>query len=296
MLGLLVKPKAEQFSPCSVQPAIRYLCYDTSWFYISFTQVPHPIIMSEENAQQHPTNATHKKTQQANAKHIQAMFSRITPRYDLMNRVMTGGADVSWRRTAVQQLRLPKGARVLDLATGTGDLAFAVQERFPDAHVVGGDFSETILRRAVEKNAARPVGLADQCTWNVADALHLPYADHSFDACTNAFLLRNAVDLDLCIREMMRILRPGGQLVCMEISHPQTPVFKQLFQLYFYHMVPVIGGIVAGDRNAYKYLPTSLQKFPPAKPLAEKMRTLGLKNVYYKPLAGGSMAIHVGVV
>jgi demethylmenaquinone methyltransferase/2-methoxy-6-polyprenyl-1,4-benzoquinol methylase len=231
---------------------------------------------------------------QDRAKQIQTMFSRITRRYDLMNRVMTGGLDGAWRKTTAAQLKLRDGARVLDLATGTGDLAFAVRERFPTAHVFAADFSETILREGVRKASLRED--KTHYNWAVGDALSLSYPNATFDACTNAFLLRNAVDLRRCLREMARVVKPGGQVVCMEITHPQTPVFKQLFTLYFYKIVPIIGGIIAGDPKAYSYLPNSLSKFPPAKPLKMAMEEVGYKDVYYKLMGGGVMAVHVGVV
>ena len=206
---------------------------------------------------------------QERAKQIQTMFTRITRRYDLMNRVMTGGMDESWRRTTAAQLKLPANAMVLDLATGTGDLAFAIRKRFPDSRVMAFDFSEGILREGARKGEARgetPV------KWGVGDALNLPFPDRTFDACTSAFLLRNAVDLPQALREMKRVVKPGGQVVSMEITHPQTPVFKQLFHLYFYKLVPVIGGIIAGDPKAYSYLPNSLSRFPPALPAEEADR------------------------
>ena len=230
--------------------------------------------------------------QQQRAQQIQTMFSRITRRYDLMNRVMTGGMDGAWRKTTASQLNLPSHARVLDLATGTGDLAFAVRERFPDAQVIGADFSETILREGARKSSLRSDAV--HYTWAVGDALSLSYPDATFDACTSAFLIRNVVDLPRCLREMKRVVKPGGQVACMEITHPQTPIFKQLFQLYFYKIVPLIGGIITGDSKAYSYLPNSLIKFPPAEPLKRMMIEAGYKNVYYKLMGLGVMAVHVG--
>ncbi len=221
------------------------------------------------------------------------MFSRITRRYDLMNRVMTFGQDQSWRRTAARDLQLGPNGLVLDLATGTGDLAFALRERYPDSRVVAMDFSETILREGARKAQTRG---EQQCDWGVGDALALPFPNATFDGCTNAFLIRNVVDLPLCLREMKRVVKPGGRVVCMEITHPQTPVFKQLFTVYFYKLVPIIGGIIAGDPKAYSYLPNSLTKFPPAAPLKHIMLENGYREVTYRLLNFGTMAIHTGVV
>ena len=230
---------------------------------------------------------------QERAKQVQTMFSRITRRYDLMNRVMTGGMDGPWRKTTAAQLKLPDNALVVDLATGTGDLAFEVRAKFPSSSILAMDFSETILREGVRKSAVRGDLKMD---WAVGDALHLPLPTHSVDACTNAFLLRNVVDLPQCLRELQRVVKPGGQVVCMEITHPQTAGFKQLFHLYFYKMVPIIGGIIAGDPKAYSYLPNSLSRFPPAEPLKKLMQDVGYANVYYKLMGMGTMAVHLGTV
>jgi demethylmenaquinone methyltransferase/2-methoxy-6-polyprenyl-1,4-benzoquinol methylase len=220
------------------------------------------------------------------------MFTRITRRYDLMNRVMTGGQDQAWRRETAKHLQLGPNAHVLDLATGTGDLAFAITERYADARVSAFDFSEGILREGARK--AQAMG-EHRTAWGVGDALNLPFPDQTFDGITNAFLLRNVVDLPQCLRELKRVTKPGGRVVCMEITHPQTPGFKQLFTLYFYKMVPVIGGVITGDMRAYTYLPNSLSKFPPARPLWDMFNAAGYKNTYFKTLALGTMAIHVGM-
>jgi demethylmenaquinone methyltransferase/2-methoxy-6-polyprenyl-1,4-benzoquinol methylase len=204
---------------------------------------------------------------------------------------MTGGRDQAWRRIAARELYLQPKSLVLDLATGTADLALAVREAYPDSRVVAADFSETILRAGADKARHDP-----KIQFAVGDALSLSFPDASFDGCTNAFLLRNAVDLRRCLREMKRVVKPGGRVVCMEITHPQTPVFKQAFQLYFYRMVPVIGGVIAGDPKAYSYLPNSLTQFPPAEPLKRIMQEVGYRDVRYRLLALGTMAIHVGTV
>ncbi len=225
------------------------------------------------------------------ARQIQDMFARITRRYDLMNRVMTGGRDQAWRRKTAAQLGQSVEGLILDLATGTGDLAFAVRQLHPRARVVAADFSATILREGVRKAKAR---CESAITWVVGDALALPFPDATFDGCTNAFLLRNAVDLMGCLREMRRVVKPSRPVVCMEITHPQTPIFKQLFALYFYRVVPLIGGVIAGDLQAYRYLPHSLTHFPPAEPLKQVMEAAGYKNVRYLLLGLGTMAIHIG--
>ncbi|MBX7213969.1 MAG: ubiquinone/menaquinone biosynthesis methyltransferase [Thermoflexales bacterium] len=227
------------------------------------------------------------------ARRVQTMFGRITRRYDLMNFVMTGGRDQAWRRIAAAELALPSNALCLDLATGTADLALAVRARFPDSRVVGADFSETILRAGVAKAARKAVG---GVTFAVGDALSLSFPDATFDGLVSGFLLRNVVDLRRCLRELMRVCKPGSRVVSMEITHPQTPVFRSLFALYFNHIMPVIGGVISGDYNAYKYLPTSLAAFPAAEPLKAIMQEVGFREVRYRLLGLGSMAVHVGIV
>ena len=227
------------------------------------------------------------------ARRVQTMFSRITRRYDLMNRVMTGGRDQAWRRLSANELKLPSNGLCLDLATGTADLALAVRERYPDSRVVGADFSETILRAGAAKVKARSIAALE---FAVGDALSLSFPDGTFDGIINGFLLRNAVDLPRCLREMRRVCKPGARVVCLEITQPQTPVFKQLFGFYFNRIVPLIGGMISGDFGAYKYLPQSLAAFLPAEPLRQAMLKAGYQDVHYRLLGLGTMAIHVGVV
>lgn len=219
---------------------------------------------------------------------VRAMFARIVPRYDLMNRLMTGGMDVRWRRLAVDLCR-PEGTEALDIATGTGDMAREMVRRGA-RRVVGLDFCGPMLEAASRKLAElRPtVGLV------AGDAQALPFGDESFDRVINGFLLRNVADLPLALREMVRVLRPGGLAVCLEITHPPSRLFGALFQRYFYGFVPRLGALVSGDAQAYSYLPNSLTAFPDAPRLAAMMREAGFARVSYRHLSFGAMAIHVG--
>lgn len=220
----------------------------------------------------------------AKAAFVQQMFNRIVARYDVMNRIMTGGADRRWRRLAARSAT-PMGARVLDIATGTGDMAIDLL-RSGAAQVVGADFAVRMLR------AARPkVGTAVPLV--LADAQQLPFLDGSFDRVTNAFLLRNLSDLDAGLREMRRVLRPEGLLVCLEITRPAPGLFHALFGLYFYRIVPIIGGMLTGERAAYRYLPNSLTAFPRADALADRLRAAGFARVAYRRFALGTVALHV---
>jgi demethylmenaquinone methyltransferase/2-methoxy-6-polyprenyl-1,4-benzoquinol methylase len=225
------------------------------------------------------------------ASRIQSMFSRIATRYDLMNRLMTFGRDQAWRVLAARELQLPTHGLCFDLATGTGDFASAVREVYPTARVVGMDFALTMMQVAQQKLRGE-----DRISFASGDAHVLPFVDGQFDGLTNGFLLRNVVDLPRALGEMKRIVKKGGRVVCLEITHPQTPIFRQLFQIYFYRFVPLLGGIVAGDLNAYTYLPNSLTLFPAAEPLRALMLQVGYRYVYYRLLMLGTMAIHVGVV
>jgi len=216
------------------------------------------------------------------------MFSRIARRYDLMNRLMTLGRDQAWRRLAARELRLSPGGLCLDLATGTGDLALAVCEAYPGARVVGVDFSLT-MRHVAQRKA----GMRQRIDFAAGDALSLPFAAEQFDGLINGFLLRNVVDLPQALAEMRRVVKPGGRVVCLELTHPQAPLFRQWFHFYFYRLVPLIGGIVAGDRRAYAYLPNSLTAFPPAEPLRQLMLSAGYPEVHYRRLMLGTVALHV---
>ncbi len=224
---------------------------------------------------------------------VRRMFDRIVPRYDLVNRIMTGGRDEAWRnyvaRLAVASA--PGGqARVLDVATGTGDLAFAIA-RAGAADVVGLDFSAEMIGAARKKMGDRtpPVSFV------VGNAMDLPFDDGEFDACTVAFGLRNMPDYDAAIASMARILKPGGRLICLEMTPFQRPILGPLFRFYFEKIVPLIGGLLSGSLDAYRYLPRSVGAFPPAHELAERMRGAGLENVRYTLRGFGTVAIHTGV-
>ena len=224
---------------------------------------------------------------------VRAMFDRIVPRYDLMNRVMTGGRDVAWRRLAVREAlrgRNPARSRVLDIATGTGDLALALRDAGA-AHVIGLDFSAPMLREAARKDAhfvaERPI------TWIEGDAMALPFADSTFDAVTVAFGLRNMPDYGAALREMARVLKPGGTLVCLETTPLTVPLLKDVFAWYFARVVPRLGALLSGDDDAYGYLPASAAVFPDAGTLGWMMLGAGFSRVRYLRLGAGTVALHV---
>lgn len=219
---------------------------------------------------------------------VRAMFDRIAGVYDLMNAVMTAGMHQRWRERAVDLARLSPGDRALDVATGTGDLALALARRVGRAgEVVGSDFSERMLELA----RAKPGSVR----FELGDALALPYPDSSFDAATVGFGARNFADRAAGLREMARVVRPGGRVVVLEITTPERPPLSWFFRLWFDRLVPALGR-VAGDADAYSYLPSSVRRFPAPRELAAELAGVGLVEVSYLVTAGGIIAIHAGTV
>jgi demethylmenaquinone methyltransferase/2-methoxy-6-polyprenyl-1,4-benzoquinol methylase len=228
----------------------------------------------------------------AKADMVRAMFTRIAGRYDLMNGLMTGGRHHAWRRVAAGATVAAPPGPVLDLATGTGDLALTMRALDPGRAIVGADFAHGMLRAALAKPAVR----AAHVPLLGADALALPFRDGAFAAVTSAFLLRNLEDLAAGLAEMRRVTRSGGRVVTLEITRPTTPVFSQLFGLYFHRVVPAVGAVIARDRGAYTYLPESVDRFLTPGELAELMREVGFAGVTYQRLGLGTIAVHTALV
>jgi demethylmenaquinone methyltransferase/2-methoxy-6-polyprenyl-1,4-benzoquinol methylase len=219
---------------------------------------------------------------------VRAMFDRIARVYDPLNSVMTAGLHQRWRERAADLAAVGPGNRALDVATGTGDLAVALADRVaPGGEVVGCDFSEAMLELARAK--------APALRFESANALDLPYEDDSFDAATVGFGARNFSDLPQGLREMTRVVRPGGRVVVLEITTPQRPPLSSFFRIWFDRVVPVLGRI-AGDPEAYSYLPNSVRRFPDARGLGAAMAAVGLVDVRWVVTAGGIIAIHAGTV
>jgi len=210
------------------------------------------------------------------------MFDRIAPVYDVMNRVMTAGLDLRWRRMAAEAAVRP-GDRVLDAACGTGDLALA-DLRAGASRVTGLDFSSRMLARARRKS--------DAIEWLQGDMLALPFADGTFDAATVGFGVRNVADLELGLRELRRVLRPGGRLAILEITQPRGAL-RPFFALWFDRIVPLLGRVLPGG-SAYTYLPESVKRFPPAERLAALLGECGFESVSYRLLGCSIIAVHTG--
>ena len=216
------------------------------------------------------------------AEGVQRMFDRIAPVYDAMNRVMTAGLDQRWRRATVREAVRP-GDRVLDACCGTGDLAVAAR-RAGAGEVIGVDFSERMLERARRK--------APEVEWIRADVLALPLNDASFDSAVVGFGVRNVEDLAAGLKELRRVLRPGGRLGILEITKPRGPL-AIFYKLWFDRIVPLLGRVLPGGA-AYTYLPASVRRFPGPEELADLLRTCGFENVRFRRFAGGIVALHVG--
>ena len=220
------------------------------------------------------------------------MFDRIAGVYDLLNTVMTAGLHHRWRERAADLARLAPGSRVLDVATGTGDLALELARRVgPAGEVVGSDFSEAMLARARRK--ANPADAELRFEWG--DALELPYADATFDAATVGFGARNFSDLARGLAEMVRVVRPGGRVVVLEFTSPTRAPLSIFYSLWFDRVVPVLGRL-AGDPDAYSYLPNSVKRFPAPEGLAAELHRAGLREIGYLLTAGGIVVIHFGTV
>jgi demethylmenaquinone methyltransferase/2-methoxy-6-polyprenyl-1,4-benzoquinol methylase len=226
--------------------------------------------------------------------YVRSMFDRIARVYDAMNRIMTGGLDGRWRDFAARKAALAAGERALDVGTGTGDMAIALARRGPaTTHITGVDFSEGMLAVGREKIQRR--GLSDRIELARGDGQGLSFPDGAFDAVTSAWVARNLSDIPGGFREMRRVTRPGGRVVCLEMSHPYNPIFNWGFHLYFDRVIPLLGKVIGKAFDAYSYLPSSVVSHPDAPSLKRIMEGAGWSDVRYYYLMGGVVAVHTGV-
>lgn len=235
------------------------------------------------------------KDREGRERYVREMFDSISHRYDLLNRLLSFGQDVLWRKAAAALACGDGVGHVLDVATGTGDLALEVARRLgPHGSVVGVDFALGMMKVGVAKIERE--GMAARVRMVGGNGLALPFVDGAFDAATTAFAARNVADLLGFFRELRRVVRPGGRVVCLELSHPSPALWRWLYELYFYHAVPRIGRLLIGRSGPYEYLPGSLTDFPDPDRLATVMAAAGLTRVQYRLKLGGIAAIHVGEV
>lgn len=239
-----------------------------------------------ENINPYGTDGRHKATQ------VEAMFDSIAPAYDFMNRAMTLGIDKSWRRLGVELAAGKHPGRILDVATGTGDLAIALAKRIPDAHITGIDLSEGMLTEGRRK--VKECGFEKRITLEYADCLDLPFPDASFDVITVAFGVRNFEHLDKGYAEMHRVLRPGGTLIVLELSVPTSKILRPLYQIYTRGVIPFMGRMVSRDSRAYTYLPESIAAVPRGEHMLNLMREAGFRKAVYRPLTFGVCTLYAG--
>jgi demethylmenaquinone methyltransferase / 2-methoxy-6-polyprenyl-1,4-benzoquinol methylase len=224
---------------------------------------------------------------------VQGIFTKIAPGYDRFNHLASFGIDRSWRKATVLAARLTPQSRVLDIASGTGDLALALARQAQPAEVLATDFVPEMLEIGHRK--AQSYTGPTRIEFQVADAQSLPIPDHTFDAATVAFGVRNFPNRMANFCEVVRVLKPGGRYVILEFSKPRNKVFRGFYHFYLRHVIPLIGGIVAGDRASFVYLNDSIRAFPDQEALASELRCAGFSEVSYTNLTGGIVAIHVGV-
>jgi len=219
------------------------------------------------------------------AQFVQSMFTRIAHRYDLMNRLMTGGQDVRWRRTVIQLARLRPNASLLDLGAGTGDLAREALAQQPGARVTAADFTLEMMI------VGRRNG---DLSWSAADALNLPFKDRTFDAVVSGFLMRNVTDVQRSLKEQYRALKPAGRIVILDTTRPGRNILSPFIWLHMHVVIPLLGGLLSGFKDAYHYLPDSTERFLTAEELAVRMAAVGFKSINFKRLMFGTIAIHSG--
>jgi demethylmenaquinone methyltransferase/2-methoxy-6-polyprenyl-1,4-benzoquinol methylase len=225
---------------------------------------------------------------QTKARTVQDIFTRIASRYDQMNRLMSLGQDHGWRRAAIRQAALPPGGFLLDLGSGTGDMSIETLRQYPLGRVLAMDFTPAMMRTG-RKRASAPRD------WTAGDALHLPLPDAGFDAVVSAFLLRNVADLQQALKEQYRVLKPGGRWIALDATRPGNGFFTPWVRIYLHQFIPFLGRIITGQGDAYAYLPVSMEKFVRAEELVARAAAAGFRDVMFRRMNFGTMAIHWGI-
>jgi demethylmenaquinone methyltransferase/2-methoxy-6-polyprenyl-1,4-benzoquinol methylase len=217
---------------------------------------------------------------------IQSMFSSIAGRYDLTNRLMTLGQDVHWRREVIRRAELSPGSRLLDLGSGTGDIAREAQRQQPGCLAVAADYTFGMMQTGNRRG---------RLNWSAADALHLPFPKDHFDAVASGFLMRNVLNVQLALQEQYRALKPGGCIVILDTTHPHKNLLYPFIWLYLHLVIPVLGWLITGQHAAYTYLPESTEKFLYAEQLADAIFDTGFREVHFERRMLGTIAIHWGI-
>jgi demethylmenaquinone methyltransferase/2-methoxy-6-polyprenyl-1,4-benzoquinol methylase len=225
------------------------------------------------------------------AHYVQQMFSRIARRYDLMNRVMTAGQDTRWRRAVIDLAGLPEGGWLLDLGAGTGDLAREALRQQSAGQVVAADFTLEMMRVGQERSRCQPLYVSG-LVWSAANATQLPFPERTFEAVVSGFLLRNVTDLPRSLAEQYRVLKPGGRLVALDTTPPPRTPLAPLIRLHLHTVIPALGRLIAGQAEAYQYLPDSTEGFLEPEQLAARLQETGFQDVRFQRLMFGTIAIH----
>jgi demethylmenaquinone methyltransferase / 2-methoxy-6-polyprenyl-1,4-benzoquinol methylase len=219
------------------------------------------------------------------AAYVQGMFTKIARRYDLMNRIMTGGQDIRWRKRVIELARMRSNSRLLDLGTGTGDLAREALAQFPRAKVIAADFTLEMMRVGKQNG---------DLNFSAADALHLPFDDGSYNAVVSGFLMRNVIDLQKALQEQYRVLRKGGRMVILDTTRPKKNILSPFIRLHMHFVIPNLGSLLTGEKDAYRYLPATTEGFVTAEELASRMAAVGFKKLDFQRYMFGTIAIHWG--
>ena len=217
------------------------------------------------------------------AKYVQDMFTRIAKRYDLMNRLMTGGQDIRWRKRVIELARMTNNAYLLDIGTGTGDLAREALSAFPKAKVVAADFTLEMMRVGQRTSPLN---------FSTADALRLPFDDSSFDAVISSFLMRNVIDLQKALVEQYRLLKNGGRIVILDTTRPKKNILSPFISFHMHFIIPTLGGLLTGSKDAYRYLPETTEGFVTAEEMASRMAAAGFKKIGFQRFMFGTIAFH----
>lgn len=249
--------------------------------------------MSDDNGKRVEQVTPYGDQATAKTEQVRQMFDSIAPAYDFMNRAMTMGIDIWWRRLAVKRLQRIRPARILDVATGTGDFAIQLNKSLHPKHITGIDLSQGMLDEARRK--VKEKGLEEMISFEQGDCMALPMADASFDAVTVAFGVRNFEHLQQGYKEMARVLRPGGMLCVLELSTPKNRLIRWFYDLYTLHIIPAIGAMKSGDKSAYRYLPQSIAAVPQGDDMLQLMRNAGLQKATFKCLTLGVCTIYTAV-